>query len=263
MTRGVILFAVDTETRSYTDLARYCAAKITKFLNLPVTLVTDKKITDPAFDHVITIDAVQEQTRYINGVSEQWKNFQRYRAYELSPYDETILLDTDYICASDRLLTLFDMNKNFMCHKHRMYLGIQDATVDTEIFGTNMDMYWATVVYFKRSPEAQAIFEMMRTIQTNYQHYAKIYKFTAQYRNDYAITIAINAVYGHAADNEVEIPWRLINSEFSTHVTSLGNDSYELSFERNIDGIDKRFKITTYKQDLHILNKDALLEMIK
>jgi len=264
MTRGVLLFAVDTETRSYTSLARFCAQKIKQHLQLPVALVTDKTITDSLFEHVITIEADSAQTRQINGVTEQWKNFQRYRAYELSPFDETILLDTDYICGSDKLLTLFDYSKSFMCHRERLYLGARHSHDTVEHFGTNLDMYWATVVYFKKSTEAAAVFTMMRMIQTHYDHYAKIYRFSPNsYRNDYAITIAINAVYGHCADREVEIPWSLVNVEFNTDIKSIDANSYQLTFEKyHLDAM-KKFKITTYNQDLHILNKDAVFRMIE
>jgi formyltetrahydrofolate synthetase len=144
-----------------------------------------------------------------------------------------------------------------------MYIGAQDAHNRIETFGTNCDMYWATVVYFRRSPEAEAVFAVMRMIQQNYHHYAKIYRFSSSsYRNDYAITIAINAVYGHCADSEVEIPWSLVNVEFVTDAVPLSDTDYELSFDGRVNGAPKRFKITTYRQDLHILNKDSLFRMI-
>jgi hypothetical protein len=125
-------------------------------------------------------------------------------------------------------------------------------------------MYWATVVYFKRSPEAESVFRMMQMIQENYDHYAKIYRFPiSPYRNDFAISIAIGTVYGHIVTPEVEIPWPLMNVEFTTDVKKLCDATYELSFDRLVDQELKSFKITTYEQDLHILNKDALLNIIE
>ena len=39
-----------------------------------------------------------------------WYNCGRYLAYNLSPYDETLLLDTDYIVNSNKLLKTFSFS---------------------------------------------------------------------------------------------------------------------------------------------------------
>lgn len=268
MSKGVLLFARDTETRSYTTMAEYCAKKIQQHLDLPVTLITDHDATIDIeiFDQVIRVDAEHsKQTRRMSEKTEvePWRNFNRFAAYDLSPYDETILLDTDYICNSNRLLRLFEMNQPFLCHRRRIYLGGQNFS-EVETYGRDNEMYWATVIYFKKDPEAECVFRMMQMIQENYDHYAKIYRFsTATYRNDFAISIAIGTVWGHIMTPEVEIPWPLMNVEFATDIKQLTDLSYELKFEKNIEGDLKQFKITTYQQDLHILNKDALFEIIK
>ena len=264
MTRGVLLFATDTDTRRYTDLARYCAKQVKRYLDLPVTLVTNVAISDPLFDRVIVQEAVlaQQRTMGKTGHTETWKNFNRYRAYELSPYDETILLDSDYIVNSTKLLQLFEFGSDFMCHKHRRYLGSHTAG-SVETFGRMNQMYWATVVYFNRSEITQNIFQVWRMIQDNYEHYSRIYGFNpSQYRNDYAITIALNTCYGHIIPPEVEIPFKLMNVEFDTAVTKK-LDTYELTFTRLVAGEHKPYRITTKNQDLHILNKNALAQIIE
>ena len=264
MSKGILLFAVDTEEKSYTNMARYCSTKIKEHLNLPVALVTNKNITDSLFDYVINIESVEAQSRVIHstGVKEQWNNFGRYQAYDLSPFDETILMDTDYICHSNKLLKLFEFNQPFLCHRRRVYLGSQIYT-DVEYFGRELEMYWATVVYFKKSNEAKCVFDMMKMIQNNYAHYGKLYRFGATpYRNDYALSIALNTVYGHAIPTSVEIPWSLMNVEFNTEVSLKSPNSWELKFKRQIESKVIDYKITTYDQDLHILNKDALFDII-
>lgn len=266
MTQGVLLFAVDTETRSYTKMAAYCAEQIKRYLNLPITLVTDTNVSHSVFDNVINIESVDAQRREISntGVIEQWKNFGRYRAYELSPYDATLLLDTDYICGSNQLLKLFDINQDFMCHKSRVYLGSQVMSNHVELFGNNIEMYWATVIKFTKSSESKCVFDMMKMIQENYSHYSKLYKFNSSpYRNDYALSIALNTVYGHYIPKEIEIPWKLMNVEFTTNIKYRDQTSWQLEFDKTNDGQTKRFKITTHEQDLHMLNKDALFTIIE
>ena len=261
-TRGVLIFAIDTDTRSYSTMANYCATKIRQHLDLPVTVVTTGEVDEKLFDRVITVDFAERQQRTtVVGRVEQWRNFNRHQAYELSPYDETILLDTDYICNSDQLLKLFDLGQEFLCHRTRRYLGAHyESTV--EYFARNHEMYWATVVYFKRCAAAESIFSMIRMIQENYSHYSKIYGFRPHtYRNDYALSIALNTVYGHAIPSSVEIPWPLANVEFDTEV-ELSDDSWTISFERRSGPSSKKYRITTNNQDLHLLNKDALERII-
>lgn len=260
-TRGVLIFAIDTDTRSYVTMANYCARKIRQHLNLPVTVVTTGGVDPDLFDKIITADLVEPQQRTMAGKTEQWRNFNRHRAYELSPYDETILLDTDYICNSDQLLKLFDLGQEFLCHRTRRYLGAHYETT-VEHFARNHDMYWATVVYFKRCQTAENIFAMIRMIQENYGHYSRIYGFRATpYRNDYALSIALNTVYGHITPRSIEIPWSLVNVEFDTEV-ELDNNKWTISFDRYVDTSMRRYRITTCDQDLHLLNKDALERII-
>jgi hypothetical protein len=264
MSKGILLFAIDTDEKSYTDMARYCTEKIKEHLDLQVALVTNKDITDSLFNHVINIESVEAQSRIIpsTGVKESWNNFGRYQAYDLSPFDETILMDTDYICHSNKLLKLFDMNQSFLCHKRRVYLGSQIYT-DVEYFGKQLEMYWATVIYFDKSNESKCVFEMMKMIQKNYDHYSKLYRFrSSPYRNDYALSIALNTVYGHSIPKSVEIPWSLMNVEFNTEITLKTPTSWELKFKRQVENKIIDYRITTYDQDLHILNKDALFTII-
>lgn len=265
MTRGVLLFAIDTEKKSYTKMAKYCARKIKEHLDLPVALVTDKDIKDSMFDHVINIKSETAQSRVSlsTGIKEQWNNFGRYQAYDLSPFDQTVLIDTDYICNSKKLLKLFDINQPFLCHKRRIYLGSQIYS-EIEYFGKELEMFWATVIYFDKSNESKCVFDMMKMIQKNYDHYSKLYSFrSSPFRNDFALSIALNTVYGHAIPTTVEIPWSLINVEFDTQVSFKSSHSWELKFNKRVNDKVANYRITTYDQDLHILNKDSLFSVIE
>ena len=97
----------------YYAMAEFTAKRINHFLNLPVTLITNKEsipdFADYKFDKIITINSDPTNT-FRDTV---WLNKGRYRAYELSPYDETLLLDVDYMVNSDRLLNVFDYMDEF------------------------------------------------------------------------------------------------------------------------------------------------------
>jgi hypothetical protein len=254
MTRGVLLIAFDTSTQRYTDIARYCAQHVIEYTGLPVALITNSHISDPLFSHVILAEASQQQNRAAHCGGVQWNNFNRYSAYWLSPWDETILLDVDYICGSDQLLRLFEFNQPLLCHNTRMYIGTLDENIRTETWGKHYTMSWATVLYFTKNLIAESVFTVMRMVQENYNYYSKIYGFSpTTYRNDYALSIALNTVYGHVATSEHAIPWTLINSEFNTEIKSL-NPGWELSYMRN----NRLYRNTIKHQDIHILNKNGL-----
>ena len=113
MTRGVILFAFNSPKYNYYEMAKHTAKRVEHFLKLPVTLVTDDdsmpKDEYELWDKVVKITPDKNNFRDWG----MWINKGRYMAYELSPYNETLLLDVDYIVNSTKLLTLFDIDTDF------------------------------------------------------------------------------------------------------------------------------------------------------
>ena len=268
-TRGVLLFAFNTDTVNYIRIAEFAAKRITNHLKLPVTLVTaayDNK--DNIFERVIIQETPQAQARVAIseniGELHQWRNFNRCDAYRLTPYDETLLLDCDYIVNSPQLLRLFESTEDIMCHSSRAWIGSSShkSVSPVETFGeTHMAMMWATVVFFRKSELAAAVFDMWTRVQANYSHYASLYRFDGrQFRNDYALTIALNTVLGHGRSRENEINWTLMNCEGDTRVTKEGN-TYRLEFVEPVNGIPKNFYIQTSNMDLHILNKESIMTL--
>ena len=150
MTRGVLLFAFNTDKVNYYEMAVAAAKRANQFLNLPVTLVTDESSLPNNPDYVfdcIKIATVQTDNINHNGI---WYNKGRYRAYELSPYDETLLLDTDYLINSDMLLRLFDIYDDFMCHQFTRH--VLDVDAEQEIISArSFNTLWATVILFKKT----------------------------------------------------------------------------------------------------------------
>ena len=111
MTTGVVIFAFDNEHVDYTAMAAWSAHNIHRNLDLPVCLITDtKKPNSAAFDHVVYIDRPQDaHMRYFKDYKKTavWHNTTRANAYDLSPWSKTLVLDADYVVASNQLLHLF------------------------------------------------------------------------------------------------------------------------------------------------------------
>ncbi len=267
MSKGIVLFAFNSPKFNYYDMAVATAKRVNHFLNLPVTIITDDK-SIPAtqtytFDKVIVTEPDRNNKRDW-GV---WINKGRFNAYQFSPYDDTLLLDTDYLINSSQLLKLFDLPTNFCCHDTTSFL--MNPKAPQEVLSVySFKTLWATVVRFDKSLHSKQVFESLEMIQHNFEHYANIHGFvSATFRNDYALTLALRLVNGHLNRKENIIPWNLVHA--GKDVTLYRNTDDEFNTEYTVihENI-QRSKIRTEYQilkntDFHVMNKDNFLELIK
>lgn len=266
MSRGALLFAFNSPKYDYYKMAVATAKRINHFLKMPVTVVTDEKsvpkIPDYQFDNVIIVEPDKNNIRDHS----VWINKGRYQAYNLSPYDETLLLDTDYMVNSDKLLKLFELNTDFCCHDTTSFLmhpGVAQEVLSAYSFKT----LWATVVMFKKTQRAKQIFECLEMVQKNYDHYANIHNFIAGvFRNDYALTLATRIANGHSSPQEDVIPWNLVHVGKNTSVYKNNDDEFNTEYTVMYDNwqrgkIRKEYCIIK-DTDFHVMNKDIFMELI-
>ncbi len=256
--KGVLLFAFDNEAFSYRKMAAWCARRIQRHLDLPVTLITDNEYSDSVFDRVIIIDNPSSGNRYFEDaqMSAAWHNHSRPGALDLSPYDRTLVLDVDYAVCSPDLAVLFDSGQDFLAHD-----SAWDVTNLTDYSGLNrfgrnrMPMSWATVMYFRKSDTARMIFDQMESVRQHWSHFSHLYGVTGRssFRNDYALSIALNITQGHIPHGPA-IPWSLASVDPHHRVKQIDNDSFRIEFVQE----QKPRYITVTGQDLHIMGKRDL-----
>ena len=267
MSKGALLFAFNSPKYNYYEMAVATAKRINHFLNLPVTVITDEtsipdKI-DYTFDKTITITP-DKNNRRDWGI---WINKGRYQAFELSPYSETLLLDTDYMVNSTKLLTTFDLPTDFCCHNTTSFLmnpGVPQEMLSVYSFNT----LWATVVNFKKTKRAEHIFQCLEMVQKNFDHYASIHGFiSATFRNDYALTLATRITNGHTMPIEDIIPWNLVHIGKNTQVYRNNynefNTEYTVMFDNWQRGKIRKEYNTIKDTDFHVMNKEYFMELIK
>lgn len=267
MTRGAILFAFNSPKFDYFKMAEHTAKRINHFLDLPVTVVTDEsslpEVPKYNFDNIVLVEP-DKNNRRDWGV---WINKGRYQAYQLSPYDETILLDTDYMVNSDKLLKTFKVSDDFCCHGSTSFLMAPEATQEMlSVYSYNT--LWATAVAFKKTNRAKQIFECLEMVQKNFDHYANIHSFVAgTYRNDYALTLALQIVNGHTILPGDIIPWNLMHVGKNTSVYRNNDDEfnteYTVMFDKWQRGKIKKEYMTISDMDFHVMNKENFLELIE
>ena len=235
MTRGALIFAFNNEQTDYLAMAGWSAQRIRRHLNIPVAVVTNDKdrARNLSFDRVIEAQPSTGGTRWFEDYQStvSWHNAGRVDAYNLTPWDHTLVLDADYVVCSNQLNQLWAIDTDFLCHRKAW-----DAKTGTDLDGLNtfgqtkMPMWWATVMCFKQSNVSQYIFEAMTMVRENWQHYRDLYQIDrSTYRNDFALSIALGIVSGHTGKVD-EIPWGLASMLPDTELTQLDSDYFALSY---------------------------------
>ena len=269
MSSGVLVFAYNNEKIDYIKQAKTLAIRVSKYLDLPTTLVTDKPIDKGVFDEVILFDPKITNTKnYNNGATNTKKlkfiNDNRVHAFDLSPYDQTLLLDSDYIVADSNFKNCFDSAYNFMIYKDACDLaGHRDYSEFDKISDTGVDFYWATCVYFTKTPTNLIFFNLLKHIQNNYQHYRQVYQIqTPVYRNDHAFSIAIHIMNGFAKSNFANtMPGKLFYTTDKDFVHKIQDNKFWflLQKEKSLhDYIPCKFE----GHSVHIMNKFSLDEIL-
>ncbi len=280
MTRGVLMYAHNNQEIDYLKIACANALMVKKNLNVPVSLVTDSgtidwgrkalgDLIDECFENVITVDRdykfnnkkVYSDTSHTTKTL-QFYNANHWAAYELSPYEETLFIDADYLIMSPSLNNCWDSIHDVMVN-HRIYSPIdQVVPYSKNIDDMGIKLYWATVIYFRKSSLAEHLFSLMRHIQENYNYYRDLYYFSnGMYRNDYAVSIAIHMLNGFSDSESVvkELPINgmLMSWDVNDIHSVQGINDIILYVEK--DKEKGNYILSRIKDlDVHIMNKWAI-----
>jgi hypothetical protein len=249
--KGVVLFAFNTDI-DYVGIADSAARLINHYLQLPVTLITDLD-SEPSdvYDQVVRVEPKSGNTRLNQDLQTvEWRNFGRYLAYELSPYDTTILLDTDYLVLDDSLLKLLSTEHDYLLQYH----NTTDRGACYEQMGeTSLPFVWATAVVFRKTPRTKMLFNLVGRIQRNYNYYRALYNIReGNYRNDYAFAIANNILNGYCIDTANSIPWPMLTIEDRIESIPAVTDNF-----LHVRLQDRA--VVVPRQNIHVMDKQYLL----
>lgn len=261
MTTGALIFAYNNESIDYLALAAWSAHNIRRHLGIPVAVVTDAPEVPAAFDRVIQHSGRCDHKRiFADAGTVTWHNSSRVDAYEVSPWDRTLVLDADYVVASDCLRSVLDINKDFLSFRWAYDITGENDFSGLNYFGENRTpMWWATVMIFQRSDRAQGIFKSMNMIRNNWGHYRHIYKTGKSiYRNDHALSIALGIVDGHWPEHDA-IPWAIATVTPEHALTVLAQDQYRVDF---VNQQNQSRWLDIHGQDFHAMGKKHLGDIV-
>ena len=259
MKKGALLFAYNTPETDYLKIASITAERIGRFLDLPTTVVTNQASINTTsaslsyFEKTVITDIVDEN--YLS--KKMWYNKGRFKAYEFSPYDDTLLIDVDYLINSNKLLKLFD-NHDIKIHDKIRYL--MTSQVEEQMGTSKFNTLWATVIRFQKTGRAKHMFEMLEQVQKNYAYYSNLYKYhTFVYRNDYAVTIALKTINGQLYEPRDFISWELLHVPDKATVYKESDTVYTLECTDPHTAKLEYIKLTNL--DFHIMNKNNFLDL--
>jgi hypothetical protein len=275
-TKGALLIARNNEKIDYVKQSLFLAKRIKKYLNIPVSVITDSSRylnnldTDKVFDKIIELEqtSLNNTRRYYDGsISSHTANFKndiRYKAYDLSPYDETLLLDTDFILCNDIFKNCFDSASDFLIYKKSSDIAkIRDEKEFQKISDYTIDFYWATVIFFRKTELNQIFFDLVGHIQDEWEHYRRIYQIKSSlFRNDFAFSMAIHIMNGFQEGSFAEqLPGVKLYSTDKDILWKLIDDEMIFLVEKK-DYLGEYTILRTKNQNVHVMNKFSLGRLI-
>lgn len=234
--RGVVIFATNTRETDYVGIAEQNSRLVKHFLGLPTTIVSAK---DTGSNKRFSTDT---------GTFVEWKNFGRHEVYAVSPYDETIVIDADYLVFNDSLLQLFECPFDYLLFNKNRYVNIPQQP---SVMGPHSLPYvWATVFLFRKTERARLFFELVAKIKRNYDYYRLLYNVQeGNFRNDYAFAIAHYILNGYNLVPESFAPFHILT--FTGAIESI-----QASNNMVVRTPNNGFVLT--RQNLHIISKSWL-----
>jgi len=276
------MFAHNNTEIDYFRLAVVNALLVQKNLGIKnVTVVTDphslkqgektlgKRLIKKAINNIIVIEKdkkfKQKNIRLYKDTSHKverlpFYNVNRCDAYNLSPYDETLLIDVDYLILSDTLNHCWGHNNELMMNwKYQDIMYERKDPSLSRLYDMGITMYWATVVYFKKTPYVESFFNIVKHVKNNTQYYKDLYKWQGTlYRNDYSFSIAAHMMSGFVDKGIPQLPTTLYKSFDTDDIHSaVDENTIVMYLEKPRSPGD--FMLTKWAGvDLHIMNKWAI-----
>jgi hypothetical protein len=238
--RGIVAFAINTANTDYAGIAQQTVALASQVLDLPYTIITE--------DHMAYMNWHNYRHDVDLGHEVEWKNFGRNLSYELSPYEETLVIDVDYVVQDAGLLKIFDLPWDYLLQ--RSARSLNDEYVPAVMGAHSLPYVWATVFAFRKTDRAKAFFNLVQRIEANYHYYRELFNVESRsYRNDYAFAMADTILNGFSVP-KVSIPGPMLNiTQPIKSMTSQGNQ---------IIIKDKHSAYVIPQMNMHVMSKAYL-----
>lgn len=275
MTTGALIFAQNNGSVDYVKLAVFAAKQVKKHLGIPVALATDSEgwlqsqYPNHVFDKIIPITSRGTNRRALSDGSlsskvVEWKNLSRAQIYNITPFQRTLVLDSDYIINSRVLAPALKSKSPFQIYKNS--IDLSDWRTGQEFKRINdysIPFYWATTFIFDKGEENEAFFDIVSYVQENWLYFRTLYNIdTVAYRNDYAFSIAIHMMNGKTRGTfATELPGTMTYCSDKDILIDIDNTKLKFLIEKK-DHLGEYIAAKTEGLDVHVMNKLSLARCI-
>lgn len=198
-TKGVLMYACNTANINYLTIACLNVSLIRSNMgDIPITIVTDQNSIDSlcdiskgvidSADIVLTSSSdIGNEMQYVNNDDSTW--------LETSPYDETIVIDPDYLILNDTLNTLWGINSDMAVIDETMHVDSSTPTTAYVNHKRDLKLIWGAAVYFKKTAFTKHFFNTMRIVTANYEYARRSFQIEGTcYRRDHMLSITHHIV---------------------------------------------------------------------
>ena len=279
--KGVCFFAYNNRQLDYIRFAHVAAGYVkANMKNNDTCLITDsgsyawlkqsidKKWHETCFDHIV-IDDVEHKDNPRKHFDSPWTEFSapflnsnKHEVFELTPFEKTLLLDTDYIIKNNFYDYIFDTEIPVAMHRTATYLEHQRPYMnEMTLSDGGIHHWWSTVVYFDQSEESRVFFDTWDHVRENWNYYALLYQFPPTlFRTDFCVSIAAHLLNGYNNESYMHdfmgIPMRNMDQKDDIIEIKGINDWILLSHNRQEQWKNILTRNTDY--NLHAMNKRAI-----
>jgi len=280
--QGVCFFVYNNNQLDYVDLLMLAARYVKEYLKLPVCMITDngtynwmlesqsESDIDTYIDYIkITNDEFKDNLRTHKDspwseFTAQFQNSNKHKIWEYSPFEQTLLMDTDYIVKNDFLLQSFNNPGVSMYNNAVSTRNDPPHRNEVLLYPSGIKMWWSTVVYFDRSEFSKMFFDLWDHVADNYEFYQFLYNFPGGlFRTDYCVSIAVHILNGMeestTIDNFDDMPMHYISQD--DDIIDINNKQDWICLGCDQKENWKNILIKHSNLDLHVMNKRALLRM--
>jgi len=272
---GCIIYAHNGDI-DYGSQAVLAAGLVNKHLKVPVSLISDSdtigdlnsKFNKLPFEQIIEIPRPQTNnirtladgvnapvaTKFING--------SRSSAWDVTPYERTLVIDSDLLIQSDSLNEYWNVDYDFLICSGMLDLQSQSNTTITPLSPHSINMIWATTIMFTKNDETKLLFDLVDYVRDEYEYFASLYEFDKrQFRNDFAFSIACHIMSGHGVDNYQGLLPCPVWFKDTDQIVEVNDDGTVIVLLKS--GSDSGRLVKTKGHDIHLMNKRDLLRNLE
>ena len=265
MTKGIVVLAQNNDNDDYVEQACLLAMSLKTHNTTPISLITNDKVPEEyisLFDKIIPIPFNDSANK------SKWKVENRWKIYHASPYDETIVMDTDMLVLQN-IDVWWDFLSNYEMYFTSSVLTYKGTSADTSYYrktfiANNLPNLFAGFHYFKKCEFAQEFYTWLELVVNNWETFYEQHLDASSRPTHVSIDVCA-AIVTKILDCESSITNKIAKFPSFTHMKPYcqGWNEVQTSWQDQV-GVyiskDANLKIGNYTQTgiLHYTEKDFI-----